>query len=1059
MAKSQASMATMRATAVVTIFLLQSFLQEIKADDPNSASTSPPEKKDPPLFSSEQGFEGKLIVSRDSPYCNWKTAMGPVCVYNQTDQVVVVPAGLRLSSGQLEVEVHEAKTLHVYPTCVSWIQVFSAGLVNTLPSQEAPDCRTWLRVYNSKVDTVAYGVKDLTLVDTQVNTINLVDQRDFMAINSTIKSVEALEWEGYRGTILNTSIQRVSHIVAKDSWYILESHLGFVTTEGMTFHAREMSVINTTILHVAPQGLTIDIGAVSFTNVTIDFLEMNAIVMTTPMGFLALNNVTIMSAFAPCIVLPDKEKISLTNVTIKGVPLNYTSPYLKFRDDEKLSSSLPMQIESLNDLCSSSSTTLSCDLNNVNETVVVHGDSIKPYRVLNIRNARDVRILSLNCGTELQLQWSSAFLPHILPITSGDSKPPCTIAVSAWHSKLEVVSVAHIDTMNISHSTVSRLHGGQLQNLVLVNSTVEELDGLLLSGDGASWQDVSIGSLFNITIVSPISASKVRLREKVSGGSVTVDHPNKTSVLQQLKASRLERRSFVVRNGSKLIVSDILGIMAAKDSIVLEEGATLNVIRGKFLLPSYGIVSATSLNQVTAEEISLSDIVNIRSPPLSIENINNLTVTNVQRSPFCHKLLLFHQICNFSSAPEGQVTVDLTEGQFSHRAIVTFAASVLIYPSCIEKLILMDVINATTVDNGRDCQTWLEATGVHFANITSGVLDVTLTSCSVDLLAPDRTLRDVDLEGSKVARISGVHWTGYTGVFNNSQLVEVGGMQADSRMIMTNSTVGTFLEGGLTIVAEGIISNSTIKQVMTDGITIKGLSHMQDVTFGTLAKGAIVVKDGLLLLSNVSIGTADEGSIVASKNGGVSFQNVTVSGKTVHWLGYLADPLSPLNHSLVLLNKHYNESKESISGETSAKPRKQATTITTTTTTSTTTTSTTALNKSPPKASSIVLTPTTLSRDEVQSSVTPDMLVASSSSSWKWAGAGIGFFLGLLVGCCIYITVKVVQPNKGRLVIPTVFWRVKEDNQELLHEEQCAAELPTIRKDQGYHTVPGSDVF
>lgn len=231
------------------------------------------------------------------------------------------------------------------------------------------DCRTWLRVYDSKIDTVAYGVKDLTVVNAHINTINLADQRDFMALNCTINSIEALDWKGYRGTILNTSIQRVSHIVARDNWHIVDSHFDFVTTKGMKFNSHDMSLVNSTISHMAPWGLTVVSGAVSFANVTIDFLAAHAIVVSSPEGFLSLTNVTVVSASAPCIVLPDSGRISLMNVTVMDTPLNLTSPFLKFEDEENImeSNATTIHMESERKGCSTNVTTITCDFNNVDK--------------------------------------------------------------------------------------------------------------------------------------------------------------------------------------------------------------------------------------------------------------------------------------------------------------------------------------------------------------------------------------------------------------------------------------------------------------------------------------------------------------------------------------------------------------------------------------------------------------------------------------------------------------------------------------------------------------------
>ena len=74
-------------------------------------------------------------------------------------------------------------------------------------------CRTWLRVYDSRVGQVEHGVKDLTLVGSEVSYIRPHDQRDFMAVNSTITYIDALDWEGYRATVQNTSIEKVKAFV------------------------------------------------------------------------------------------------------------------------------------------------------------------------------------------------------------------------------------------------------------------------------------------------------------------------------------------------------------------------------------------------------------------------------------------------------------------------------------------------------------------------------------------------------------------------------------------------------------------------------------------------------------------------------------------------------------------------------------------------------------------------------------------------------------------------------------------------------------------------------
>lgn len=313
------------------------------------------------------------------------------------------------------------------------------------------------------------------------------------------------------------------------------------------------------------------------------------------------------------------------------------------------------------------------------------------------------------------------------------------------------------------------------------------------------------------------------------------------------------------------------------------------------------------------------------------------------------------------------------------------------------QIILMNVKEASTVESDRECGTWLEAFGVHLANVTSGVHDVTLKACTVDLLAPDRRLRDVDLEETSVGHVVGVHWAGYTGVFNNSRLGEVRSLRADSRLMMSSSTVDTLVTGGMFLEAEAIIVNTTFKEIRSYGMTVNGSTRMQDVTIEKLDRRGIKVLDGLLLLVNVRILQAEQESITAEANGGISFQNVTVGGKKVHWRGYVTKNDSSLKQSVIFLNKPFNGSEATMTEAPQG-------------TTTTSTTTTTEPKRPSPQASSRVQSRVTDAGDEAISSEAPNAFAAPApTSSWKWAGAGIGFCMGLLVGCCIFIAIKVIK--------------------------------------------------
>lgn len=306
--------------------------------------------------------------------------------------------------------------------------------------------------------------------------------------------------------------------------------------------------------------------------------------------------------------------------------------------------------------------------------------------------------------------------------------------------------------------------------------------------------------------------------------------------------------------------------------------------------------------------------------------------------------------------------------------------------------------SASTYDGEATCVTWLEASNVSFQNITTGVNDVTLYNCTVDLLATDYKLRDIDLWSSHVRRIRGIHWEGYTGVFNNSRLDDVEGLLASSRMMMSDTQVGTLLHDGLTVAADSIIINSTIGEVKKGGINVTETLKIQDVSITSLAKGGIVVTKGLLVLENVTIESAEKESIVALHGGGVAFRNVTVGGKQVVWTGHVSDA-EAIEHSVVFVNEKYDAGKES-KATTAQAPR-----VTTPEAPKPKTTT-------PPRKPMTTQQPTGTSKRKEgpdASLGTQERAISLEESSWKWAGAGVGFFIGLLAGGCILFVIKVLK--------------------------------------------------
>lgn len=993
----------------------------------------------------EVELEGEEIVDRNNSHCNWTVSMGPICIFNNTDKLVVIPKGLMLHAGQMEIEVHQAKALHVYPTCVSWIQVFSVGLITTLGDSEE-GCRTWLRIYDSQVETVSHGVKDLTLINSHANLIMLQNQRDFMAVNSTIKAIGALDWIGYRGTIQNSQLEFVSNVEANDNLWIIGSHIGHISYDGIVFNAAELIITNTTIGRVSSQGLKIKRGAVTISNVTIDYLDESAINVTSSEGFLSLNNITITYAVASAIVLADRERISLKNVTVDGVLLNMSSSYLQFlEDDYTPGKNVSVQLGEDVEGCEVEDNTLFCNFTDLDKPVEVFAENIRGFSEVKVRNARSLQVFSAPCDQTLDLDYIQG--GSVAPLQSveaaeGDAggRQACDVTLVLRNSELDKIDCAFVTAVELTNSTVKRLHGGTLKTLNLRNVAVNQLDNLNITDEGSQWQVVDFHTMVNVTFMSPVEVNDIHVGVRIH--QIEFDHEGATSTFSKIRLASLLRQSILLRRGN-VTFNSILTVVISEGAVRLEEGTYLELTNFWSVLRSFRVISVASRDQVvvkTSSQLSWIDmLLHVRLPPPS-SVAEAYTINSSVFSAYCMKHTLMIQVCSFADYPGAEVNLDMPRREEVFRTLIHSAAKVNIFPCCIEKLILRNVTSASTYDGEAPCATWLEATNVTFENITTGVNDVTLHNCTVELLATDHKLRDIDLFNTRVRRIRGIHWEGYTGIFNNSRLDEVEGLLASSRMMMSETHVGVLLHDGLTIAADAVIANSTIGEVHKGGITVMGMLNIQDVTIASLAEGAIVVTKGLLLFENVTIEAAERESIVALRGGGVAFRNVSVGGKRVTWTGYLADA-DASNHSVVFVNEE-RDGGQGGKATTAEAPR------------STSPESTKPATPARRPAS----TPPARPDEKSESLGSQEKAISLEESSWKWAGAGVGFFIGLLAGGCILFVVKVLKPNKGMLSLPTVFWRVKDDQHGLLNED-ASPEVPEQVRDSGYRSVPASDVL
>ncbi|XP_064110636.1 uncharacterized protein LOC135218335 [Macrobrachium nipponense] len=881
-----------------------------------------------------------IILNEHS--CDW-----PVCNFNDTEQTVVIPEGFSIPH-TFGVEIYMAQAVHVYPACLSTIYIVKAGFVSTLSARDTenlhhPSCTFNLELLDSRADIISYGVDNLKLNHSTVDTLNLVDQRGFLALSSDITTVENLHWKFSKSDVLDTTISEVIQLRADSDWSVSRSRLDLIHKNGIVFNGTRMNVTDSSVKHVKPRGIKIVRGIMTFFNVSIERLDALAIVAEDPEASVEFSDVTISSAAAECIVLSDREKISLSNVSVDNMEVNSSSPYFKFLDDFIIPENVT-KILVHKDLpqCYSDNSTLSCDFTGINKVIEVDSANTSGFQVLQIKNAKSLLVLSISCNVELQLTSVEGTLPHLttendLTSSLDQANRHCGMTLTVEDSHLNVVFGRDVSNLTIVNSSVSRLHGGIIEYLAMQTVTLERMDSIYINGAiPSTWRDVEINDLFNITIQSPIQAENLGLFE-MQTGALTVDHDNGTTKFAGLSVSIMNKGSLVVKSG-QFIIENASAIFLRAEAIYLEEGATLELNgMAPSILPVIKAISVARANQVTLKGLNdhnTSELfIHVRQPPLLPTMNSNLSISSLHLSPYCTWDFLAPLNCDFSSVTNATLFIDLeeNENQAISIAYVQGAYFVTIYPSCVMKLHLSEVVKATTAESEKDCSTWLQAEGVHFYNITTGVTDVTLISCSVDLLSPDRTLEDLDLENTRVERVANVHWSTFTGRIIGSHLVRVdgiissddmemfnttiekihppgiilkstgtishsiikdvasGGITVEGKLYMNNVSIGALARNAIMVKTTGNITNSIINDIAQGGIVVEGLLHMEDVVIINLAEQAITVKGGILILSNVTISSPREDGIISDLNGVIALRNVTIAKKRLQASYYTED--------------------------------------------------------------------------------------------------------------------------------------------------------------------------
>ena len=233
-------------------------------------------------------------------------------------------------------------------------------------------CRTWLRTYDSYLNTVSDGVLDTTFVNSTVERINLRDMRDFMAISSNITLIEHLDWKGYSGLIRNSSVGTIFSMVCNDNLTMNNVHIHEISMNGFSFSGQKFLANSTTIEAVQPMGMRFDSGAAEFHNCHFGNVKNHGIQIIGN-AVVRMSNVTISGCKNRCFDMDFKGQLHLINVTVAGILIDSESNVILYRGEDSAAASKNDSIETAVECRREMANALVCDYSNRSDVSMTNG--------------------------------------------------------------------------------------------------------------------------------------------------------------------------------------------------------------------------------------------------------------------------------------------------------------------------------------------------------------------------------------------------------------------------------------------------------------------------------------------------------------------------------------------------------------------------------------------------------------------------------------------------------------------------------------------------------------
>ncbi|XP_018012297.1 uncharacterized protein LOC108669467 [Hyalella azteca] len=918
-----------------------------------------------------------LKVETSNPYCNFRRMFGPVCNMTGFSGILMIDSGLQLPDA-LEISVTKADMVVMNPVCVPWIKAYEVQDFTTIWHKSAEtakerNCRTWLRVIDSHVSTLKSGIHDVSLINSSVDTINLANLRDFMAMSSNLSVIEHLDWRGYRGMIALSNISTIFRIESNDNLTIGESHIGKIAQNGFVFNGREMIINQTIFNEVDYNGIWLNSGVIKIENTILQDVKKDGIILGQDVRVI-MKNVTIEKCQKPCVQIYNMRYFEHKNFEVNGKPFEEDADVVNFAWEE-----LSAEVKSLDsdEHCRGESEGLSCDFNYTNETVTLTPTDQMTVKQYNISNSMELHIVGASALDVIVYNSHAIYTELTKELLKNESSFDAGGSLTSYNSTFGIVQAGNLRQLTALDSKLTQIHAGTIERVTSQNSALQVRR--LNVSEEAEFSNSEI-SILNANIDGSLLANFTVF------GNISTLHILGDAKIFNCIFKQLSIHSITV--SGNLSLSNVTFEDYEYLPIYVAEGGSLELVN---VWPKkvWHFVSVVDRKQVNWQSDDIEHFITIRQP-LQKENVllvgKNKLHCEQKRFMFS-PAFRFDQplICNYTDVEEEvEVAVDLKPKPFPTSVYIIGAKFLRLASICTYTIDLDNVRNATMDYVAHHCHYQLKISNSSVANIVNEPVTIQTLDSMVGEIEAIFPLDQLVINRSIVHSLTASPMT--TEVLN-ANISSVDMLICYRSLTMNDSSIGSVTS--IQVLKFGSIINTKIDRVSYPGIYVDGDLIFENVTIKDLDVKAITFGvGGRLSLKNVIIEKGYIDSIDLS-SGSLDLINVTLFGA----------PLILEKHVQLKINRE--ESKTSEPAKTDSQ---QPTPILTT-----------PLSVSTPRSTE---GPHKVVSEAVKASVTdaqlsPDSPGVPEVQPWiKWATAGASIFLALVV-VLIAISLAVVVRNNG----------------------------------------------